>query len=103
MRGVRRSPAVGVQHVQLLKMLFLCTQSAKQTINDYERNFRSLWNTVEAFGGTLGIHKGLVAEKLMMVGIAVVSSNQTHVKAAEDVAVEQVKVVLLISGADRRK
>ncbi len=37
--------------VQSLKMLFLYSQSEKETMEDYSRNFRSLWDTVEAFGG----------------------------------------------------
>jgi hypothetical protein len=46
--------------VQALRMLFLFTQGEKDTIDKYGRNFRSLWDTVEAFGGLPGVHKGLV-------------------------------------------
>ncbi len=46
--------------VQALKMLFLFTQGEKATVDKYGRNYRSLWDTVEAFGGSPGIHKGLV-------------------------------------------
>ena len=48
--------------VQALKMLFLHTQSKKEMVKDYGRNFRSLWDTVEAFGGSPRIHKGIVDE-----------------------------------------
>jgi hypothetical protein len=46
--------------VQALKMLFLYTQGEKDGVNQYGRNFRSLWDTVKAFGGLLGVHKGLI-------------------------------------------
>ena len=46
--------------VQSLKTLFLYTQSIKETVEEYGRNFRSLWDTVEAFGGSPGVHEGLV-------------------------------------------
>jgi len=36
--------------VQSLKTLFMYSQSEKETVEDYTRNFRSLWDTVEAFG-----------------------------------------------------
>jgi len=45
--------------VQALKTLFLFTQGEKDTVDEYRRNFRSLWDTVEAFGGSPGIHRGL--------------------------------------------
>ena len=41
-------------------MLFLFMQGEKDTVDEYGRNFRSLWDMVEAFGGSPGIHKGLV-------------------------------------------
>ena len=37
-------------HKQELKTMFLYTQSDKETAEEYRRNFRSLWDTVEAFG-----------------------------------------------------
>ena len=46
--------------VQSLKTLFLYTQSNKETVEEYRRNFRSLWDTVEAFGGSPEVHEGLV-------------------------------------------
>ena len=46
--------------VQALKTLFLFTQGEKDTVDEYGCNFRSLWDTVEAFGGFPGIHRGLV-------------------------------------------
>ncbi len=49
--------------VQSLKTLFLYTQSDKETVEEYGRNFRSLWDTVEAFGGSRGVHEGLAKER----------------------------------------
>ena len=46
--------------VQALKTLFLYTQTEKESVDKYAPNFKSLWDTVEAFGRSSGIHKGLV-------------------------------------------
>ncbi len=46
--------------VQVLKTLFLYTQGEKEGVKKYLHNFKSLWDTMEAFGGSPGIHKGLV-------------------------------------------
>ncbi len=45
--------------VQALRALFLYTQNKKDMVKEYGRNFKSLWDTVEAFGGSPGVHKGL--------------------------------------------
>ncbi len=87
--------------MQSLKSLFLYTQSEKDTVEEYARNFRSLWDTVEAFGGLPGIHQGLVDAELKRRGLTNPDNNQ--LEAAQNVAVEQVKAALLISGANRRK
>jgi len=50
--------------VQSLKTLFLYSQSEKETVEDYTRNFRSLWDTVEAFGGSPEIQDGLAEAEL---------------------------------------
>ena len=55
--------------VQSLKMLFLYTQSEKDNLEEYARNFWSLWDTVEAFGGLPGIHQGLVEAELKRRGL----------------------------------
>jgi len=62
---------------------------------------RSLWDTVEAFGGSPGVHQGLVDAELLKQGIRNASAPQ--LKAAEDVSSEQIKAALLISGASRSK
>ena len=43
---------------QALKILFLYSQSDKETVERYGRNL--LWETVEAFGGSPRIHQGMI-------------------------------------------
>jgi hypothetical protein len=71
-------------------------------VEEYGRNFRSLWDTVEAFGGSPGVHEGLVRGILsnVMQGTTPTAKERSD---AEETASEAVKAALLISGADRRK
>ena len=46
--------------VQALRSLFLYTQSKKKTVEEYGRNLKSLWDTVTAFGGSPGLHMGMM-------------------------------------------
>ena len=87
--------------VQSLKTLFLYTQSDKETVEEYGRNFRSLWDTVEAFGGSPGVHEGLVHSILnnTMQGTTPTANERSDAKEASS---EAVKSALLISSADRR-
>jgi hypothetical protein len=87
--------------VQSLKTLFLYTQSEKDTVEEYVRNFRSLWDMMEAFGGSPGVHQRLVDTELRRRGIT--NPSDAQAEAAANVAIEQVKAALLINGADRRK
>ena len=87
--------------VQSLKTLFLYSQSEKDTVEEYIRNFRSLWDTVKAFGGSPGIQDGLVAAELRRRNIN--NPTPTQLSKAEDVSIEQVKAALLISGASRQR
>ncbi len=54
--------------VQALKTLFLYTQTEKECVDEYARNFKSFWDTVEAFSGSPGIHQGLVKGLLALPG-----------------------------------
>ena len=83
-------------------MLFLYTQSDKETVEEYRRNFRSLLDTVEAFSGSTGVHEGLVRGILneMMQGTTLTAKERSD---TEEASSEAVKSALLISGADRRK
>ncbi len=86
-------------------MLFLHTQGEKDGVDQYGRNFRSLWDTGEAFGGLPGVHKGLV-EVLVKNPSQVNDVNNVTPKEcreAEETACEAVKAALLISGADKRQ
>jgi hypothetical protein len=91
--------------VQALKMLFLFTQGEKDTADEHGCNFRSLWDMVEAFGGSLGIHKGLVDGLLKEPGRVANPANITanERKAAEEEANESVKAAFLISRAEKRR
>jgi hypothetical protein len=90
--------------VQALKTLFLYTQTDRETVEEYSWNFRSFWNTVEAFGGLPGVHKGLVAGILKEPGrVSGSSPTPTKIKNVEEEASKSVKAVLLISGADKRR
>jgi hypothetical protein len=88
--------------VQSLKTMFLYTQSDKETVEEYGRNFRSLWDTVEAFGGSPGVHEGLVRGILsnIMQGTTPTAQERSD---AEEASSEAVKAALLISSADRHK
>jgi hypothetical protein len=86
--------------VQALKMLFLYTQEDKESMEEYGRILRSLWDTVEAFGGLPGIHKGMTDALLTPVtSMGGVPSAAQQKKAGEDSS-EAVKIALLIRGAD---
>ena len=91
--------------VQALKTLFLYTQTDKETVEEYTRNFKSLWDTVEAFGGSPGLQKGLVEGLLRVPGRVRDPNNilddERH--EAEEEVTEAVKAALLISGADKRR
>ena len=91
--------------MKALKTLFLFTQAEKDTIDEYGRNFRSLWDTVVAFGGSPGIHRGLVEGLLNEPGRVANPGNITAAerRAGEEETSESVKAALLISGADKRR
>ncbi len=92
--------------VQALRTLFLYMQADRDSVDDeYTRNFKSLWDTVEAFRGLQGIHKGLVKGLLAAPGRVRDEVNVTKDKlaaAVEEVA-KAVKAALLISGVDMRR
>jgi hypothetical protein len=77
----------------------------KESIDKYVRNFKSLWDTVEALGGLPGIHNGLVKGLLALPGQVRDPSNITEDKwtEAKEEVVDTVKAALLISGADKQR
>ncbi len=70
-------------------------------MEEYGHNFKSLWDTVEVFGGSPGVHKGLTDTILKAVVPAREVATAAQVKAAEEESSEKVKAALLISSADR--
>ncbi len=89
--------------VQALKTLFLYTQGEKDGINQYRCNFRSLWDTVKAFGGLPGVHKGLMNALLKDPSWVNNVHNVTPKERveAEETVCEAVKAAMLISDADK--
>ncbi len=76
-----------------------------ETVEQYGQNFRTFWDTVEAFGGSPGVHKGMIdpllkdASRVANVG----SPTPDEMKKVKEDAIESVKTALLISGADRNR
>jgi hypothetical protein len=91
--------------VQVLRSLFLYTQSGKEMVEEYGRNLKSLWDTVVAFRGSPGLHKGMmegmVKERTRFADLA--APTKEEMARVEYEANEAVKVALLISGADKRQ
>ena len=91
--------------VQALKTLFLYSQSDKETVEHYGRNFRALLEMVEAFRGSPGIHQGMI-EAMLKDPTRVANVGKptvAKINMAEDDAMEAVKAALLISGADKMR
>ena len=75
-------------------------------MEDYSRNLTSLWDTVEAFGASPGIHSGLVGGWLIAEpGRIADVNNITDVERAESETQtsDAVKAELLINGAEKRR
>jgi hypothetical protein len=89
--------------VQALRALFLHTQKEKDTVEKYGHNLKSLWDTVKAFGGSPGAHKGLTDTILKGAVPPGEVAMAAQVMAAEEESNEKVKAALLISGANRQR
>ncbi len=91
--------------VQALKALFLYTQLKKELVKEYGRNLKSLWDMVEAFGDSPGLHKGmmeaLVKDTTRFANAA--APTEDEIAKMENEANKGVKAALLISGADKRR
>jgi hypothetical protein len=91
--------------VQVLKALFLYTQGEREIVEEYGRNFRSFWDTVEAFGGLPGLHRGML-ERLVKHATRVRNLDSPMPDEIAKIghgANKVVKAALLISGADKRR
>ncbi len=77
----------------------------KEPVKEYGRNLKSLWDTVEAFGGSPGLHKGMMealakdATRFANVGVP----TEDEITKMENEANEPVKTALLISGANKQQ
>ncbi len=91
--------------VQVLKALFLYTQSEKELVEEYGGNLKSLWDTVDVFGGSPGLYKGMMealakdATRFANAG----APTEDKITKMENEANEAVKMALLISGADKQQ
>jgi hypothetical protein len=63
--------------MQALKTLFLHTHGERESVDQYSRNFKSLWNMVEAFGGLPGMQQGLINRLLILPGMVWNPDNVT--------------------------
>ncbi len=58
--------------IHVLRSLFLYTQSKKEMVKEYGINLKSLWDIVEAFRGSPGLHKkmmeALVKDRTRFIG-----------------------------------
>ncbi len=72
-------------------------------MEEYSRNFKSPWDTVEAFGGLLGMQKGLINGLLKLSGRVQGPDNMTdkEFESVENEVAMAVKSALLISGANK--
>ncbi len=88
-----------------MKMLFLYTQGEKDGVNQYGCNFRSLWDMVEAFRGSPGMHRRLVNALLKDPSWVKDVHNVTPKERAEakETTCKAVKAAMLISGADKQQ
>jgi hypothetical protein len=91
--------------VQALKTLFLHTQGERESVEEYSRKLKSLWDTVEAFEGLQGMQKGLISGLLKLPGRVRDPDDvmEKEFKAAEDEVANAVKAALLISGANKER
>jgi hypothetical protein len=89
--------------LQALKSLFLHTRGKRESVEESSRNFKSLWDRVEAFGGLPGIQEGPINGLLKLPGRVWDPDNVTdkEFEAAENEVAKGVKAALLISRANK--
>ncbi len=74
-------------------------------VKEYGRNLKSFWDTVKAFEGTPGLHRGMM-EALARDPKKVVDPNNLRadeITKLKNEVNKAVKAALLISGADKRR
>jgi hypothetical protein len=89
--------------VQVLRGLFLYTQSEKESVEEYGRNLKSLWDMVKASEGSLGLQKGMmgVLVKDMTKFADPSAPTEDGMDKVESQVNESVKAALLISRTDK--
>ncbi len=90
--------------MQALKILFLYTQGEKESVDKYARNFKSLWDMVEAFGGSPGMQKGLI-QRVLETPVRVenpASISADELAGAEEEVAEAVKAALISRASKAR-
>jgi hypothetical protein len=74
----------------------------EEKVEEYGQNFKSLWDTVDAFGGSPGIHKGMT-DSILAAMVTSRSPTAAQIKQVGEKSSEAVKAALLISGAAWRR
>jgi hypothetical protein len=87
--------------VQALKTLFLYTQGEKEGVNKYSRNFKGLWDTMEAFGESPSVYKGLLDAALKKKMTDPSKASWREWADAEAETNQAVKAALLTSRAHK--
>jgi hypothetical protein len=90
--------------VQALKVLFLYTQLEKESVDEYGRNLKRIWDRVEVFGGSPGLHMGMmeVLAKDATRFANAAAPAEDEITKMENEANKAVKAALLISGANKQ-
>jgi hypothetical protein len=75
------------------------------SVEEYGQNFKSLWDMVEAFGDSPGVHEGLVETALNQAGNVATPGMPMDAerKKAMSESLEAVKATLLINGANNQQ
>jgi hypothetical protein len=92
--------------VESLKALYLYSQEKWESVDEYARNQKSLWDTAVAFGASPGVHQKLVNDLLQRAGAAGAAADPDNptpdeLEVAQRIVSEEVQASLLLSGADK--
>ena len=91
--------------VQSMRRLFLHIQGESESVADYIRHFKGLWNTAEAFGASPGLHMGHLASWMQQADWIADPANLTNAESerARMESQEAIAASLLVGGANRAK
>ena len=90
--------------VQALKKLHLHMQE-KESVSEYVQDFKSLWATVETFGSSPGVHKGVVDKWLEQANWPADPANilAEERARAERESLQAMAACMIISGSNETK